>query len=456
MRHGAQGVGLLRTEFLAHRTDRAADRERSRPTTSAGWRRLSRSMPVIIRTFDLGGDKFPAAFEAPARGQPVPGLALDPRLPRPARGLPAPAARHPPGRRGPGPADHAAAGHPGRGGPERAADPGRGSGRTRAPSGIPAADQGAARRDDRDAGGGRHRRPAGRGLRLLQRRHQRPDPVHPGGRSRATPGSPTASRPHHPAIVRQLLQVRAAAAGGRIQCQRLRRDGLGAAHRRPAVGLGYARLSVAPPRCRSSSGVVRSMPDAAADEAAERALEAGNAGRGARRPSRRRAPASRPAASSSARWRVAGHEGARLRFPEGSIVSALTGHLMTVKRARSQATPLHLRVGHRGPPGQGGRPDFRRRPRCDPGARPAWPRGVRDAGDDGHGRGRRRDHHHDLRAHPGHRAHDGRPRSATTTPPSASTPGPAPCSTSIDRQSPDIAMGVDDRRARCRAPATRA
>ena len=38
--------------------------------------------------------------------------------------------------------------------------------------------------------------------------------------------------------------------------------------------------------------------------------------------------------------------------------------------------------------------DFRRRPRRDPRAGPEGPRRLRDPGQDGHGRGRRRDHHH--------------------------------------------------------------
>ena len=63
-RHDAQGVGLLRTEFLV--TGRA-----TLPTEDEQadyFRRVSDAfpgLPVIIRTFDLGGDKFPAVFRAP-------------------------------------------------------------------------------------------------------------------------------------------------------------------------------------------------------------------------------------------------------------------------------------------------------------------------------------------------------------------------------------------------------
>ncbi len=68
-RHGAQGVGLLRTEFLI--TGRA-----HLPTEdeqAAYFRRVAVAFPkhpVVIRSFDLGGDKFPAAFDAPKEANP--------------------------------------------------------------------------------------------------------------------------------------------------------------------------------------------------------------------------------------------------------------------------------------------------------------------------------------------------------------------------------------------------
>ena len=68
-RNDAQGVGLLRTEFLV--TGRAA-----LPTEdeqSDYFRRVSDAfpgLPVVIRSFDLGGDKFPAAFRAPPEANP--------------------------------------------------------------------------------------------------------------------------------------------------------------------------------------------------------------------------------------------------------------------------------------------------------------------------------------------------------------------------------------------------
>jgi phosphoenolpyruvate-protein phosphotransferase (PTS system enzyme I) len=69
LRMGAQGVGLLRTEFLL--TGRA-----TLPTEDEQaeyFRRVAAAFPdrtVIIRSFDLGGDKFPAAFKAPFEANP--------------------------------------------------------------------------------------------------------------------------------------------------------------------------------------------------------------------------------------------------------------------------------------------------------------------------------------------------------------------------------------------------
>ena len=69
LRLGAQGVGLLRTEFLL--TGRA-----TLPTEDEQaqyFRRVALAFPdrtVIIRSFDLGGDKFPVAFKAPHEANP--------------------------------------------------------------------------------------------------------------------------------------------------------------------------------------------------------------------------------------------------------------------------------------------------------------------------------------------------------------------------------------------------
>ncbi len=69
IRNGAEGVGLLRTEFLL--TGRSV-----MPTEdeqAAYFKRVASAFPgqnIIIRSFDLGGDKFPAAFEAPHEPNP--------------------------------------------------------------------------------------------------------------------------------------------------------------------------------------------------------------------------------------------------------------------------------------------------------------------------------------------------------------------------------------------------
>lgn len=68
-RAGAHGVGLLRTEFLlTGRTEIPGEDEQY-----AYFRRVASAFPghpVVVRTFDLGGDKFPAAFDAPQESNP--------------------------------------------------------------------------------------------------------------------------------------------------------------------------------------------------------------------------------------------------------------------------------------------------------------------------------------------------------------------------------------------------
>ncbi|HEX5576254.1 MAG TPA: phosphoenolpyruvate--protein phosphotransferase [Gemmatimonadales bacterium] len=69
LRHGAQGVGLLRTEFLL--TGRASLPTEDEQTEY--FRRVALAFSeqtVVIRSFDLGGDKFPAAFKAPVEANP--------------------------------------------------------------------------------------------------------------------------------------------------------------------------------------------------------------------------------------------------------------------------------------------------------------------------------------------------------------------------------------------------
>jgi len=67
--HGAEGVGLLRTEFLitGHTSLPTEDEQ------EAYFRRVGQAFPghpIVIRTYDLGGDKFPAPFRAPPEANP--------------------------------------------------------------------------------------------------------------------------------------------------------------------------------------------------------------------------------------------------------------------------------------------------------------------------------------------------------------------------------------------------
>ena len=67
--HGAEGVGLLRTEFLitGHSGLPSEDDQ------TEYFRRVGEAFaghPVVIRTYDLGGDKFPAPFRGPPEANP--------------------------------------------------------------------------------------------------------------------------------------------------------------------------------------------------------------------------------------------------------------------------------------------------------------------------------------------------------------------------------------------------
>jgi phosphoenolpyruvate-protein phosphotransferase (PTS system enzyme I) len=67
--HGAEGVGLLRTEFfVTGHTTLPTEDDQTRYFTKVG--KAFPDHPVVIRTFDLGGDKFPAAFQAPTEANP--------------------------------------------------------------------------------------------------------------------------------------------------------------------------------------------------------------------------------------------------------------------------------------------------------------------------------------------------------------------------------------------------
>jgi phosphotransferase system enzyme I (PtsI) len=67
--HGAEGVGLLRTEFfVTGHTTLPTEDEQTRYFMKVV--KAFPKQPVVIRTFDLGGDKFPAAFQAPTEPNP--------------------------------------------------------------------------------------------------------------------------------------------------------------------------------------------------------------------------------------------------------------------------------------------------------------------------------------------------------------------------------------------------
>jgi phosphotransferase system enzyme I (PtsI) len=69
VRHGAEGVGLLRTEFMVTgRTSMPGEDEQAEYYRRVGA--AFAGQPVVVRTYDLGGDKFPSAFVAPHEPNP--------------------------------------------------------------------------------------------------------------------------------------------------------------------------------------------------------------------------------------------------------------------------------------------------------------------------------------------------------------------------------------------------
>ena len=68
--HGADGIGLFRTEFLVVGRNTAPGEEEQ----YRAYRHVAETFagrPVLIRTFDLGGDKFPVFLRAPAEENPL-------------------------------------------------------------------------------------------------------------------------------------------------------------------------------------------------------------------------------------------------------------------------------------------------------------------------------------------------------------------------------------------------
>ena len=70
---GAQGIGLYRTEFLYVNRALPPSEEEQYQTYKSVVERVG-PLPVTLRTFDIGGDKFSSAFQAPPEMNPALGL----------------------------------------------------------------------------------------------------------------------------------------------------------------------------------------------------------------------------------------------------------------------------------------------------------------------------------------------------------------------------------------------
>jgi phosphotransferase system enzyme I (PtsI) len=70
LRHRAEGIGLMRTEFLVQgRGQMPTEDEQAELYKRIGL--ACAPHPVVVRTFDLGGDKFPAPFKRSGEGNPM-------------------------------------------------------------------------------------------------------------------------------------------------------------------------------------------------------------------------------------------------------------------------------------------------------------------------------------------------------------------------------------------------
>ena len=271
MRNGAEGVGLLRTEFLL--TGRSA-----MPTEDeqvAYFQRVASAFPgqnIIIRSFDLGGDKFPATFEAPHEPNPFLGwrsirVCLDqPEIFRPQlRAVLRAAYRHPIWLMLPLVTTVEEV--------EQSREMLAEEARQLHAEGIPAVNTVPV--------GVMIETPAAV---LLADRLADVSDFFSVGTNDLTQytlavdrgNARLASRftPHHPAMIRQLRDVRVAgeAAGLHVSvCGEMASDPLDAML---LVGLGYRSLSVAPPALPAVKWLLRSVPMAEAERAAAEALEA--------------------------------------------------------------------------------------------------------------------------------------------------------------------------------------
>ena len=171
--HGAEGIGLYRSEFLLAGAAPPSSTEEAQYAVYRSLIEPVRAAPVTIRTFDLdeaqmGDHAGSTAARAARPARPAP-------RPR-ARGSASDAAARAAARRAHGPLRIM---FPFVTGVEevRAARAAVARARRRAARARRARRRRSDRRDDRSAVGGADRRPAGAGGRLLQHRHQRSDPV---------------------------------------------------------------------------------------------------------------------------------------------------------------------------------------------------------------------------------------------------------------------------------------
>ena len=70
LRHRAEGIGLMRTEFLVQGRGQMPTEDEQAEL----YRRIGVAFaphPVVVRSFDLGGDKFPAPFKRTGEGNPM-------------------------------------------------------------------------------------------------------------------------------------------------------------------------------------------------------------------------------------------------------------------------------------------------------------------------------------------------------------------------------------------------
>ena len=277
---GADGVGLLRTEFLFLEAESMPGEEAQERVYTEIAERLE-GRPLTIRTLDVGADKPLPYLRSVHEDNPALGLrGIRLGLARPEvltaqlRAVVATARRHPVRVMFP---MVASAGEV-----EDRPSPARRGGRVRTPP----------PRGRRDGGGplrGPHRRPAGRARRLLLTRDQRPLPVHARGRPRQRRGGHARRRPP-PATLRLIGEtVRAARSRGRWVgvCGEL----AGQVEAVPLlIGLGVRELSVAVPAVARIKEAVRAAtpgpasgwpggPSGCADGAAVRGLLSATAGR---------------------------------------------------------------------------------------------------------------------------------------------------------------------------------